>query len=379
MKRAFFLLVLLVLIFTSGCMNNGYYNNGYEDDYYDDESYYDDEYSEDDGYYEDDAYADDDEYYEDDEYYDDEGWFDSWLYDSPEDCYEDEYYDEEAQLCFLIEEEYDEYNEPTIMEELLTYVFSYVPGDSFEPSFSDSEEVETSYAVNGDQLVVDQNNGLSADTVKQHQEIWALFTQLIPQDQRTMVDQFGISSDGVEETMAWVEPIDEYDLSSWLLVIDPADAGNPEELTFTLIHEYGHLLTLNDHQIISDAASCSTYEPQEGCTTSNAYLNAFYQKFWVNLYPEIQEIEEESDEDRYYDLLDAFYQEHEDQFVSDYAATNVEEDIAESWSYFVLGQKPDGNSIAEQKILFFYDYPELVDLRGEIIQRTNSRLRRSTQ
>ena len=362
MKRLVLILAVLVLILSAGCMNNYYENNDYyyDEEYDDSEEYYEDEFDE--------GFDDSDEYYEDD-YSDEPGFWDSWLYDSPEDCYEDEYYDEEEQLCFLKDEYYDEYNEPSIIEDLLTYVFTTIPQGNFEP-LGGEESVDTTYIVNGDQL--------SGEPEQQHQEIWAYFARLIPADAREMVDQFGVFTDGADGTMAWVEPLQESDLSSWMLVIDPADAAKPEELTFTLIHEYGHLLTLNQTQLDVSAASCSTYFPQEGCSYENAYVNAFYEKFWVNLLPELQEIENEQDEDRYYDQLDAFYQKYEDQFVSDYAATNLEEDMAESWAFFVLNQRPDGDSIAEQKILFYYDYPELVELRGQIIQRTNARLRRST-
>ncbi len=33
----------------------------------------------------------------------------------------------------------------------------------------------------------------------------------------------------------------------------------------------------------------------------------------------------------------------------------------------MLDSRPDGDRIAEQKILFFYDHPELVQLRAEIL------------
>ncbi|MAT42202.1 MAG: hypothetical protein CL609_07665 [Anaerolineaceae bacterium] len=379
MKRLILFLAILLLTLSAGCANNEYWNNNYSDDEYSDEVYADEDESYD---YENDEYSEED-YYSDEEYYaDDETLFDSvlnsWLYDSPEDCYEDEYFDEEEQLCLLLDENYDEYNEPSILEDLLTDVFSNIPQGGFEPGENSAEEIETSYAVDGDQLIIENNAEISAETLAQHQQLWSYFARLIPAKDRTMVSMFAISSDGPDETMAWVEPINENDLSSWMLVLDPADAAKPEELTFTLIHEYGHLLTLNQNQIIVGAASCSTYEPQEGCSYENAYVNAYYERFWTELLPEILDIETEEDDDRYYDALDAFYQKYEDQFVSDYAATNLEEDMAESWAYFVLNQRPEGDSIAEQKILFFYDYPELVDLRGEIIKRTNSNLRRNS-
>lgn len=52
------------------------------------------------------------------------------------------------------------------------------------------------------------------------------------------------------------------------------------------------------------------------------------------------------------------------------------EDIAEVWIHFVVQALPDGDTVTEQKILFFYDYPELVELRSEIASRTVSRFRR---
>ncbi len=52
------------------------------------------------------------------------------------------------------------------------------------------------------------------------------------------------------------------------------------------------------------------------------------------------------------------------------------EDIAESWTHFVLQPKPAGDTVSEKKVLFFYDFPELVELREEIVARTFSRLRR---
>jgi len=55
--------------------------------------------------------------------------------------------------------------------------------------------------------------------------------------------------------------------------------------------------------------------------------------------------------------------------VTDYAVTSPEEDIAESRMFFILDPKTAGDTIAEQKILFFYDWPELARLRDEIISR----------
>jgi len=42
----------------------------------------------------------------------------------------------------------------------------------------------------------------------------------------------------------------------------------------------------------------------------------------------------------------------------------------------VLGPKPTGGTLADEKVAFFYDYPELVKLRAEMSGRIYARLRR---
>ena len=54
--------------------------------------------------------------------------------------------------------------------------------------------------------------------------------------------------------------------------------------------------------------------------------------------------------------------------------TSPAEDIAESWSYFVLKPRPTGNTIADQKVLYFYDFPELITLREQIARNLCNQL-----
>ena len=72
----------------------------------------------------------------------------------------------------------------------------------------------------------------------------------------------------------------------------------------------------------------------------------------------------------YYNALYGFYKKYQDQFVGDYAVTHPAEDIAESFTHFVFSPKPAGESIRDQKVRFFYEYPELVELRGQILNAT---------
>ncbi|MFQ9918858.1 MAG: hypothetical protein ACLRWQ_23270 [Flavonifractor plautii] len=52
-------------------------------------------------------------------------------------------------------------------------------------------------------------------------------------------------------------------------------------------------------------------------------------------------------------------------FVTDYASTDPSEDIAESFTYFVLWDAPEGDAVWEEKLNFFYRYPELVEFRTQ--------------
>lgn len=63
------------------------------------------------------------------------------------------------------------------------------------------------------------------------------------------------------------------------------------------------------------------------------------------------------------------YTDNEDDFVNDYAATNPEEDFAESFMYFVLYDWPEEDSVYlyDKKILFFTQFPELVELADTIV------------
>ena len=216
------------------------------------------------------------------------------------------------------------------------------------------------------------------------QNIWDYFTQLIPADQRSMVSGFTIFTDGKLNYLASISQSDNSPYT-WDLNIDYADTEKKTELTFTLLHEFGHLLTLNSDQLdISvpiydhphnksiyqkEADACPQYFTGEGCSKEDSYINQFFNLFWLDLYEEWKAIDEEPNQTRQLHLLDRFYNTYKDQFLTEYAPTSPAEDIAESWTFFLLAPKPQPDSIANEKILFFYNYPELIDLRSQILQR----------
>lgn len=190
-----------------------------------------------------------------------------------------------------------------------------------------------------------------------------------------MVDKLMIYTDGPENYLAWVRPSTDRS-EKWTISFDILDSEVPLYLTETLVHEVGHIVTLNATQVpVTDAyyngeqnpAICKQYLMVEGCSTKDSYINQFYQRFWINIYKEWQQIDKAQDSDEYYTMLENFYRRHPFEFVSAYAVTNPKEDIAESWKDFMLHPKPTGDDTSDQKILFFYEFPELVQVRQEIM------------
>jgi hypothetical protein len=216
-----------------------------------------------------------------------------------------------------------------------------------------------------------------------HEAIWDYFAAIIPPQEREPISEFSIFTDGRSNHLAAVSPLFS-DPKQWALQVDILDAENHYDLTYSLVHEQGHLLTLNAEQVPpstaifkfpenktvykQEVAACPQYFTGEGCSQPDSYINQFFTRFWPYLYPEWQQIDLEEDEDTQATMLVEFYEVYQDQFLSNYAPTSPVEDIAESWTYFILSPMPELNSIADEKILFFYEYAELVELRTQILK-----------
>lgn len=194
------------------------------------------------------------------------------------------------------------------------------------------------------------------------EKIWQIFTAIVPGKQLAWVQEYYVS--GPEnEGGASVIAIDD-ELREWQLSIDEKSVDlqsrlDMENLVFVLVHELGHIITLNHEQVEVDYAVCDNrIELEEGCAREGSYINQFVREFWTAQM--VSEAEEESAE-----VLHSRYRDH---FLAEYAATNPAEDIAESFSIFVEEEQPQDCrvSIAEQKICFFYGFPELVILRSQI-------------
>lgn len=189
----------------------------------------------------------------------------------------------------------------------------------------------------------------------EYRALWDKVRSLLPEGSLDAFTRFTIFTDGAADILAYVAPAND-EGTQWELAVDPEDAGDPVEFPETVYHEYGHYLTLNDKQVTYGAPQrYDCYGETDLVSNPDSYLNTFYQRFWQDYL-----------DDRLADPdSDSFYLRHADDFITSYAATSPSEDIAESFSFFVLYDKPEGTSVWEQKQSFFYAYPELVAFRDQ--------------
>lgn len=207
---------------------------------------------------------------------------------------------------------------------------------------------------------------------------WNKITGVLPQALlNKYITSMRLYTDGPSEDLGGMSPLDDSN-TQWEIDLDTADINLHNldsvfvlEYNHTLIHEFGHLLTLNIEQVepTEDQVQDDNkgYLTSEGYARKDSYLGKFVDTFWPEdfllAWDKIDRIRNEKRRvNGYYD----FYLKHQPQFTTDYSAESPEEDIAESWTFFVLTDKPASSEIRAQKVLFFYQFSELIALREHI-------------
>ncbi len=236
---------------------------------------------------------------------------------------------------------------------------------------NDHEAVLGVYRVQNNELIASDPQWLTPMKKSSHQEelvlqIWKRVQALIPADLLSRVVEFAAVTDGEDNTMAYVYPVEA--LHAWRLTIDYLDFLDAEgQLSSdladeTLLHEFGHILSLNETQM--DAEAVGTLQLEEGNLARGSYLNRFYQRFWREYETEREEMQADGDSE---EANFNFYLAHKGEFLNDYAATSPAEDFAETFAQFVLREQPYSTpSRVEEKLIFFYQFPELMKMRTQI-------------
>ncbi len=218
---------------------------------------------------------------------------------------------------------------------------------------------------------------------------WNEFNRIFPQKlTKKYIKRIVLMTDGIDEKTGALVSLNSRN-DKWQLEIDVQDVNlktndrrRLHESVYTMVHEFGHLLTLNRTQIRPTTKATQEegelYLTLEGEAYRSSYINRFVNLFWkgrlLDSWDTIQKkycYTEANCVEKLYDL----YDNNRTEFVTDYAAESPEEDIVESWTAFVLRPKiRKPRTIAHKKINFFYQFPELVEYRRMIRKNTRKYL-----
>lgn len=191
-------------------------------------------------------------------------------------------------------------------------------------------------------------------------EVWDLFVRVVTPEyagERILWYQVGDNPDS--DFLAWVIESDE-DPALWNFAVNLATAEDRDMLLLTLIHEYAHLLSMGPGQT-DESAACEVAYDSQPCTEDGAYLAEYHARFWAGYGDDAPAYHDDEDQD-------AFFEAHEEDFVSAYAATNVGEDFAEVFTVFVAEPEPadPAASVVAEKLAFMWAQPEFVEIRDRL-------------
>ncbi len=270
-------------------------------------------------------YDDSNNYFYEDEYRGagDEGYVIETEVDGPEDCVSMEKYDEERGVCYI------ECGTPAQCDEVEAKLDAAL--DALDEDFQEFSKGVVAFKGNASDLeeeagvVYNIEKGekftvVSGTENANHIKVKSWLAQISPNKfSDTYLNRLIPYTKPGADTMAYVTP-NMSNPAKWDMYVNMDTMRDGEkEMVFTLIHEFMHILTLNNSQVNANISEedCEYYI-QEGCVNDKAYMKAFYDKYWKGKFnPNAQNPDEN-------------YSKNPKAFVTEYAATNTGEDIAES-------------------------------------------------
>lgn len=202
-------------------------------------------------------------------------------------------------------------------------------------------------------------NGRAQIGNAQHAKVWDFLCAILPDEARVKIAEFNLYTDGYSNVLSYTSPVEDEnggtDNTRFSISIDYYDVydenGNSRDwskLTYTILHEYGHVL-LEDETQVDLLVGSDTHDPAG--FVPGSFRKTFYDRFWKQI-------------DTGAGVND--YEQNPTHYVSRYGANYFHEDIADTFAVFVLGAKPEGDTVAEQKLLAFWADADMVTLRQAI-------------
>lgn len=198
-------------------------------------------------------------------------------------------------------------------------------------------------------------------------EAWETLSIIAPPLQLADLGVFGafdsLDTDG-DITLAFVNRLDDDGTLFQMSVNTATYADDPNEAFLTTAHEFSHVFTALPSQIDRSAESadgCTTYDNGEGCFLPDSLMAQWIALFWGDgLIDEIDpDVDPSSSEGQ--DRCDI-----SPGFLGAYAASNPEEDFAETFSAFVFQLDVDTDAL-QTKLDWMNEQPGLAEFRDRAV------------
>lgn len=192
-------------------------------------------------------------------------------------------------------------------------------------------------------------DGVAKALPEEHQKIWDVICSILPQESRRKITRFRLFTDGAGGTIAQAAPLQtesgEADNRRFCLSVDPSDifdeTGSLRDrsaLTWALVREYGRVLLEDETQV--DRSGTASADAPAGMI-ADSFRERFYHRFQGT----------SGDSVRY---------------VCPEAAQDFSQDIVCTFAVFLLGEEPQGDTLAEEKLRFFWQEETMVSLRSAV-------------
>ena len=215
-----------------------------------------------------------------------------------------------------------------------------------------------------------------------YREVWRIFSTILKPDQLELFDKIKFYNSSRDHYAALVyqqiKSRNGRETEEWELHVNLENVSFKTDQSYndaieTLAHEAGHFLLMNGQQVefFVDEEDCDSYYIIElgSCARDGSYYDAlrpYWDQDFINWGHHYLELFRD-DTDRASDQLAAYYLEHYDEHVSQYAASGPDEDAAETIAHFARYRVPTGTlEVFEEKVILLYDFEEMVEFRTRV-------------
>jgi len=196
---------------------------------------------------------------------------------------------------------------------------------------------------------------------KEHRRYFSRFFDIVPDEYDHFFVDLLVFEDRGQIFDGFVETVPPYRADTWRLGVNDSIFNVPPSSNVVaelFVHEFAHIISYEGLAGTTEPqnATCHEYFSELGCPPANSYLLDFIDEFWTEA--DMDAAAESNDPDWLWTN-----RERQENFVSNYAATDPAEDFAESFTVFVIDGRADGDDLADEKVNYFFKFEKMEELR----------------